>query len=287
MLIGYIASRTLHLDKRSISALVIYFITPAIVFYGTASIPFSSQTIALPLIAFAFFTLSGIAARYICRVFGLQKHENMIAFMGGNGNTGYYGIPLVIAVLWEQFFPYAVLVGLGALLHENSIGMYYLARATFTPQQAIRKVLTMPTLYGFLLGCLAALIGVKFGPFIQDFFVMYKHVYIVVWMMIIGIGLDRQGLAGTINWKFLCYNLFHKFVIMPVIFIGGSIVMCSLFPALLEFQQVFFLISIVPIAAGTISLAIEFKQDVYQAALCVVVSTILALPLVPILIFYI
>jgi predicted permease len=82
MIIGYIAAKKLSLDKRSISALVIYFITPVIVFYGTAKISFSLDTLLLPLLSFMFFSVSGIIARYIGKFIpALQPYQAMVGFM--------------------------------------------------------------------------------------------------------------------------------------------------------------------------------------------------------------
>lgn len=154
MLIGYCAARVLQLDKKSISGLVIYFITPVIVFYGTASMKFSADVVVLPLLAYACFTVSWFFAKYLCKYFGLKKYESMIWLLWWNGNTGYYGIPFIVAIMGNEYFPHAVLVWLWALLFENTFGMYFLARSSFTSKQAIRKVLSMPTIYGFILGLL-------------------------------------------------------------------------------------------------------------------------------------
>jgi predicted permease len=56
--------------------------------------------------------------------------------------------------------------------------------------------------------------------------------------------------------------------------------MTIIYPPLANYQQVYMLMSIVPLAAGSISLAIEFKQDVYNVALSVVVSTLIAMPII-------
>lgn len=280
MIIGYIAAKQLSLDKRSISALVIYFITPLIVFYGTAKISFSVDTLLLPLLSFLLFSISGIIARYMGKCTpALQSHQAIVGFMGWNGNTGYFGIPLILGLLWESYFSYAILVGLGALLFENTIGMYFLAQDQFSGKQALKKVASMPTIYGFLLGAITSYLGIHLSSSIDAMFQMYKSCYIVMGMMIIGIGLYRED-KGHVSYPFLIYNLLHKFLLMPLVFrmILQSIVM--IYPSFAAYQQVYMLISIVPLAAGSISLAIEFKQDVYNVALSVVVSTLIAIPII-------
>lgn len=279
--IGRYAAKTLSLDKRSISALVIYFITPVIVFYGTSQVPFSLTTLVVPIISLLLFALCGFIARQIAYICWFSVSErNLLSFMWWNGNTGYFGIPLVLWVLGEHYLGYAVLVGLWALLYENTLGMYYLASTTFSPQKALKKVLSMPTIYGFICGVIVSAIWISFPESVHTFFLQYKAAYIVIGMMIIGIGLSRTD-SWTINHSFILFSLLQKLIVMPLVWYFMFLLLVQVFPSFLPFQSTFYLISLVPIAAWTISLAIEFKYDVYQPAVCVLISTCLALITAP------
>jgi predicted permease len=101
----------------------------------------------------------------------------------------------------------------------------------------------------------------------------------VIGMMIIGIGLYREE-TGAISIPFLCYNLVHKFLIMPCLFFMLFFVSSTLISSIQPFASVYYLISIVPLAAGSISLAIEFKHDIYNVAMSVLISTLVALPII-------
>jgi predicted permease len=201
--------------------------------------------------------------------------------MGWNWNTWYFWIPLVLAVLWEQYLGYAILVWLWALLHENTLGMYYLASKEFNGKEAIKKVCKMPTIYGFIAWSCASFAQIWFSPWMHDFFLQYKAAYVVLGMMIIWIGLYTHE-KWSIEINYILVNLLQKFLFMPIIFYVGFLVVSHFFPSILPYQQTFYLISLVPIAAWTISLAFEFIYDVYQCSLCVLISTCIALFTTPI-----
>ncbi len=50
--------------------------------------------------------------------------SNILAFATGSGNTGYFGIPVGIALFGEKVLPVFIIAGFGFILFENSLGFF-------------------------------------------------------------------------------------------------------------------------------------------------------------------
>ena len=70
-------------------------------------------------------------------------------------NTGYFGIPLIIALFASSGLSIAVFATLGKILYESTLGYYLIAKCHGTAKGAAYKVLKAPILYAFLLGIAA------------------------------------------------------------------------------------------------------------------------------------
>jgi predicted permease len=151
--LGALALKRFKTDKDSISTLLIYFFAPVIVFTGVAQASPTSSTLLLPVL---FFTISCLVClvtfRFSKSVWPNSTEPNILAMASGSGNTGYFGIPITTALFGNEILPTVVLCILGVTLFENSLGYYLVARSKNSKQEALRRLLKLPTLYAFLIG---------------------------------------------------------------------------------------------------------------------------------------
>lgn len=284
ILLGYIASRRLSAQKETVAKMLIYIIAPAVIFYGAYTTPISAAYLSLPILFYILCSLLCLLFLAIGTwIYKRDTTKNILAFTAGTGNTGYFGLPVISAVLGEQAFSIAVLSILGFVLYENTIGFFITARGNFTARQSVLKVAKLPTIYAFAVGLTLNLLHVQLGEIAVTTIGQFKGAYTLLGMMIIGMGLASVSIKN-IDTKFLSLTFFAKFCVWPILM--GSLILLD--QHTLQFyspaiHNVMLVMSIVPLAANTVALATELKTHPEKAAVAVLLSTLFALFFIPLI----
>ncbi|MFC1770731.1 AEC family transporter [Candidatus Margulisiibacteriota bacterium] len=282
MLLGFLATRFLNVQRESISRLLIYVILPVIVFFGAYQAPISWSIFMLPVI---FYLLSSIISFVFYsigkKIWISDSTKNLLAHASATGNTGYFGLPLVFLLLSEQAFSYAVLVIMGISLFENSLGFFYVAKGSHSTRDSLLRVAKLPVLYAFVLGFLFNTLGIKLPSILFTTLSHFKGAYTVLGMMLLGMGLVYVGFHH-IDWKYMGLAFTAKFLVWPLV-IGLLIFTDANFFNFYnpDIYKVMLIMSIVPLAINNVAFAIELKVHPEKSAITVLLSTILALFLIP------
>lgn len=283
--LGYIAARRLQAQKETVARLLIYIIAPAVVFYGTYSAKLDFAHLSLPILFFALGTLSALAFLGIGSVvYPNDSTKNILAFAAGTGNTGYFGLPLVLALLGDSAFSVAVLTIMGVVFFENTVGFFLTAKGHHTMKESVMKVVRLPAVYAFVMGILLNLANVHLGDTLITTIGYFKGAYTLLGMMIIGMGLATVTVKH-IDKTFIGLAFLAKFIVWPVMIMGIIAIDKAVFhlytPAI---YSILTLMSIVPLAANTVSVATELKVHPDKAAVAVLLSTVFALFYIPLIV---
>lgn len=283
IVLGYIAGKKLGAHRETIATIMLYMISPLIIFNGVFYTPMSGSVLLLPFLTF-------IIASFLCLSFYKiggnlweDASKNIMAFSAGSGGTGYFGVPLAMMILNPQTEGIYIMSLLGVSLYENSLGYFISAKGLYTPKESLYKLLKLPTIYAFFGALLLNLLHFPMPEIFQDFMGHIKGVYIVLGMMIIGLGLS--GLTDfKLDYKFVGMTFFAKFLVWPfLVFL------------LIQIDTYFFniydsnayhaltLLAIVPLAFNTVIMATEMKSNPEKTAATVLLSTLFALIYVPIM----
>jgi malate permease and related proteins len=281
ILLGFLAGRMLDARKETVASLLIYIIAPLVIFHGVVTTPLSVATVMLPLLFFALCCVTCGLAYVTGRLVWKDTTANIFAFTGGTGNTGYFGIPVAIALFGDAALGPMALATLGFVLYECTLGIYVTARGKYSARQSIRKILLLPSIYAFLIGIAVNLAQVPLNETYHAFALNMRGSYSVLGMMLIGL-----GLADVRRWKpdfrFFSLTFLFKFALWPglmalVLFIDSAF--------LHSYDQLtrgcMVLLSVVPLAANTVAWATELKAQPEKAAMAVLASTIFALFYIP------
>lgn len=278
---GIFARRKLQLDRESIAKLVIYMVAPIVMFANILQIELKPEYIAVP---FGFMAMSCL----ICFLFFRLSHfffpnplPNLIGFSSGNANTGYFGLPVAIAIFGPDVTGLYMLFILGFLLFENTYGFYVLARGNFTAKEAIQRLLKLPAFYAFSLAIPLNLLGLRLSQPLVDFSASFRGAYSILGMMIVGMGVAEVK-SWKMDWSFIGTLFLSKFVVWPLmaaafIFIDQS--WLHVFDS--RVHQMMILISCCPLAANTVAFSVMLKTEPEKAALSVLASTIFAVFYIP------
>ena len=282
ILIGFIAGRTLKTKGENIAPLLIYIIAPIVVFTGIMSAPLDPSKLALP---FLFFTLCCVLCLiffYALGFFWKAPIKNILAFSTATGNTGYFGLPIAIFLFGEEAFSIAVLIALGFILYENTLGFFITARGHHTTLESLGRVLRLPTVYAFILAVIFNLSNIQLGSALTELGINFRGTYSVLGMMLIGLGVS-QLTSIKLDFRFIGTALSLKFLVWPIVVSGMILLDKSTvqFFSPLEYQ-VMLLMSIVPLPANSVALAMELGTAPEKVATAVLISTVFALFYIPI-----
>ncbi|MBW7874638.1 MAG: AEC family transporter [Candidatus Cloacimonetes bacterium] len=278
---GFLASRYLLVDKEHIARLLIFFITPSVVFLGLVQGPNILEALAIPLIFCALGYLICLFHLKLAPLFFSEQETRLLALGMSTGNTGYFGIPVTAMLLGTEAIASAVLCAIGQTLFENSLGYYTLARHNITPSMALRRALRLPGLHVFWICLVVGLLSWKWPPIVIEVTTLLKGAYAPLGMMIVGMGLASVKLSD-VNSRLLIYSVAGK----PLIWLMcvGMVLWCDSISVQLISPltaKVMLFQAVTPMAANTVAFASETGCAPGKAALIVMVSTMLGLIITP------
>ncbi|MEI6222622.1 MAG: AEC family transporter [bacterium] len=282
--IGFLAGKFLKTDKEEIAKLVIYCITPMVIFNKVINTEITISALSIPVLIFVLLSAGCIVAYKFSRFLWKDHTRNIFAFAAVSGNTGYFGLPVAIALFDEKVVGLYVFALLGGVVFENTVGFFITARGKHTVKESLLKVVKLPTLYAFFLGLLVNVLHLKLGTAYVDFSTTFQGGYTLLGMMLVGFGI--AGLSKVeFDGKFIGATFVTKFLLWPAIFFA----IIFLDKSFIHFYndatyRILTLYAIVPMAANTVALASLHKIHPEKAALAVLLSTIFALVYVPFMI---
>jgi len=273
---GFIAGRWIGVKGEHIAPLLIYLITPLVIGGALLRAPLSASTILLPLMMFVLCCSICLAAYSVFRRDIPSPTINVLAFASGNANSGYFALPVGIALFGEEAMPLIVLAGFGFLMFENTLGVFMMALGNFSARDALRRVLRLPTVYAFALGLLANALGVSLSPKSTEFLLMLRHTYSVLGMMLLGLGLAAMKNFRP-DFRFLGSTLVVKHLAWPI---AASCILwfehATLGALSLDERRIFLFMSVLPLATNTVAWATLLKAEPEKASCAVLLSTLVA-----------
>lgn len=283
ILLGFIAGRWLGVDRHSVAAMVFYLLLPMVILSGVMQTTITIGVLLLPVVLF-FISCGLCGVMYYCA--GLKwrdSRRNILALSAGNGNTGYFGLPVAMMILPPEQAGIYVMALLGVTLYENSLGYFITARGQHTAKESLNKIIKLPSLYAFLLGLLLNFCTIKIPDVITPFVGHVRGAYSILGMMMIGLGLATiERLRFDI--AFIGVAFLAKFIVWPFVALGLIYLdthWLHLFSQ--PIHHALFIISIVPMAANTVVIATLLKSEPEKIAMAVLLSTLVALISVPIM----
>lgn len=281
--LGFIAGKYLKASKETVARLLIYMIAPAVIFNYVLTTQLTANVLSLPILFFVLCCSMCLLFFFISKHLWSDSTKNILSFTSGTGNTGYFGLPVAIALFGNDIAGLVVLSTLGFILYENSLGFFITARGHHTVKESLIRVMKLPTIYAFLIALILNLAGVKFGQGYADFAALFKGAYTILGMMLIGLGLASIS-SYKFDFKFLTVAFLAKFIVWPVVILTIITLDKMFFGFFTEqIHKVMLLMSIVPLAANTVAYATELNAHPDKASFAVLTSTVVALFYIPLI----
>jgi malate permease and related proteins len=274
---GFILGRFLTIDLKTVGALAIYCFTPIVGFGGAAQLDITPSILLLPIITFILASMVGMFLFILGhKILADKSLAYLLPVATGSGNTGYFGLPLAIALFGSDVTGIYLLGNLGVVVFESTIGYYFINRGVLTPKQAILRVIKLPLLYALALGLLIAAFSIDLPAPALKLWELSKGAYVCVGMMIVGIALGQQR-TFSISLPLLGLGILGKFLIWPLLaftFVYFDTEMMDWLTPIM--RQCILLISLAPMAANLAAYAAQNNMKVDQAAGLILITTLIA-----------
>ena len=282
--IGFISARKLEVEGKGISKLLFYIIVPLVFAHGISKMQIQHQYLLLPVFIFFISCALCLSHYRIARKLYHDKSANILAFASGNGNIGYFGIPVAMILFEPPLVGVYMTMVIGIMLYETTLGYYITTKGDFSTREAIRKMTRLPMLHGALIGLLMSLGGWSFPEFSEGFFTSIRGAYSTLGMMVVGIGL--AGVTSVkIDWRFISMAFIVKFIGWPLM-VGGLIWLdvhaMGLFSP--QVHHTAMLLSFMPLAVNSVIFATLLDAEPEKMATAVFLSTLFALFFIPVMV---
>ena len=274
IVLGFVVGKAQNVDLKSVAVLAIYGITPIVAFGSAARLEFTPTLILLPIITFVMAAMVGFASLYLGRIIKNESYRFLLPVACGSGNTGYFGLPVAIALFGVDVAGIYFLATLGVVVFETTIGYYYMARGSVSPRESIMRVAKLPVLYALAFGLIFSAANIDLPETATKLWELSKNTYIVIGMMIAGIGLSTSK-SFSLKAPLLGVALTGKFILWPLLAIAFKALDTGLLSV--EMHNLILVMSVTPIAANLTAYAAANDGPVSEAAMLVLITTVIAI----------
>lgn len=283
VLMGYIAGKYSNVDRDSIASLLFYFVAPVVFFAIPTSTKLTFSEMGITAITFSLCTSLSVFCYWLYGKIWQDSHRNILSLSSGTGNSGYVVLPVAATIFDDYTLSIYALGLIGISLYEMSVGNYYCAMEAGCFKQRVLKVMKLPLINAFFLGCIMSLMGFQLPNFFDDFINNMKGSYSILGMLTIGLALAKITVF-EFDWKFIGAAFGSKFVLYPIVFNTFILVDKYIFGYLdVSYYNALQLLCVAPLAANTIVIASLYKMHPEKMATAVLLSLLFVLIYMPLM----
>lgn len=269
--VGYLLERRIKVDKRTLSRLAIYVLTPCLVFSSIINSEVDPSQFGRMTAYVITFTLIMIALGYLSgRLLGWSPQEIKALMLSiAFTNSGNMGLSIILFTFGEDGFALGATYFVATNLTANTLAAFIAAHGRGSLGHTLLQVLKLPGIYAFALALLLRPLG-ELPAIVMRPVSLIAQAQIPVMLMMLGVQLAQTRLGSRL-----------KDVSVGVILrlIGGAAVAFVLAPFMgltgLA-RQVAIAQSSTPAAVSSALMAIEFGADADYVASVIFFSTLLS-----------
>ncbi len=279
--LGYIGGRWLDVHLQSLATVAIYLVAPIVNFGAMARMHFDAAWIALPFLVLAMSTSIGIITWKAAQARWKGPLANLVAMSSVTGNTGYFGLPLVMALFGPDWAGIYLFMNVALVLSEIGLGYYFGARGHADIKGALKKVARLPIFYAVLAGLAFNMTGWTLPEAATRYWTYATGAWVFIGMMLMGVALGRMEKL-EIDFRLATWLLVPKFILWPLagfVVVMADMMIFDAFPT--EVRQMILIFTAVPLAGNLVAYAVNLNLHPERAAPIVLASTVLALITIP------
>lgn len=282
ILIGFLVKKAFNVDRKTLGKILIYTLAPVIIFNAAYKSGISKEIFSSQIVLLIICSIIAISVYFFAKLFYKDMRPNMLAISVAQSNAGYFGIPVANLLFNEQQLSMYISSLLGLTIFEATLGYFFLARGKHSFIESIKRLFKLPFLYAFLFGYLIKYLNIALGDNYDFIYTNSKGAYTILGLMMIGINLGEISKL-LIDWGFSLLSLLTKFLVWPALILLVIWVDSFTIGIFSEYMKVnMILLSLMPLPLNPIILASDLSIDPEKITIAVLISTLLALFVIPI-----
>lgn len=284
ILIGFVAGKIYKLSTVQYGYMVAFILAPLVSFGAILQLDFKLEYIFLPFVVAVLCSIISISSFKISRLFLSGTLPNLVGMAASAGNTGFFGIPIFLLFFPASMLGVYLLANLGMQIAEVSVGYYIASRGNATIQESLRKLLKMPPLWAAFIAIILNIFNFNMPDIMHVYWEKMLGAWLIFGMMMIGIALAScQNLRPDI--KFCTVMMSVRFIMWPLLTI--AIVLADIYVFRLLNSNIYFILAVfalVPLPGNSVALSATLGLHPDKMAFAVVLSTLIAAIMTPLLI---
>jgi malate permease and related proteins len=281
---GALLSRYKQLDIKPLLILVLYYLSPILIFDTLMTAEVSQQDVTL---TFAFSLLNLLllwgTANGVGKLFKLPINDIAgLTLISAFTNSVNYGIPLVLLAFGQLGLDKASVYIVLQMVIVNTVGIYFAARSHFTIKNAIKSVFSLPAIYAALFALLFRSFDLSLPSGIASGFSMIAEAYSPVVLAILGVQMmnvktDKlDSKTQTAFWT----GLGIRVLVAPLL----ALLCLSILNIDGILHSVLLVLACMPVAVNAGILAEKFSASPKIVTKCILWTTLLSFIVLPFLI---
>lgn len=193
---GFILARTLDVDARSLSRLMMYFFTPALIFGSVYRTQFSGEYVSISFFSIIITVLMGIVTWVLVKV---MRYDRLTASAFALGvlfvNAGNYGLPLILFAYGEDGLARAAIYFTVSAILVQTLAIFIAARGRTSALGALLSVFKLPLVYAVVFGLVLNAIGFAMPDPIMKSVDLASSAAVPVMLVVLGLELARATMG--------------------------------------------------------------------------------------------
>ncbi|MEK3724225.1 AEC family transporter [Paenibacillus sp. FSL H8-0034] len=278
---GMLLRRYRGLDTKAISTLSLYVLSPALIFdtLTKAQLSFDDVYKTVAFSVLNLLLLWGIAS-ILGRVLKLPPAERAgLTMVSTFTNSVNYGLPLVLLAFGQLGLEKASVYVIGQIFIVNTIGVYFAARSHFSVRQAMKSILTLPSIYAAALAVIVRSLHIGIPEGLDKGIMMLSAAYAPVVLTVLGAQMVnsrsaawKPGLQKAL-WTGISIRLLLSpllaLLVLAILHIDGTLF------------SVLFILASMPAAVNAFMLAEQFDASPQFVARCILWTTLASFLVLP------
>ena len=270
---GYLFGRITKIDLKSINLFIMYVSTPCLIFSSIIEGNVSFGTASEIIIAGTTIVLIGLAVSYFL-IKSLKKDLSIFLNPVVFPNTGNLGLPLVLFAFGESALDYAIIFTTVVFFLHFSVGIFIL-----NGPKKVCEIFKAPLVYAVIVPIIFNKTGITIDPGINTSIKLLGTTCIPLMMFSLGHKLSETKI---VDYAEDCIIGFLRIILGILL----SITICNLLNVNNEISKILILQYSMPAAVFNFILADRYNKSPEKVASIVFVSTILSIPVIPIILYY-
>ena len=270
--VGILAERTLHIDKKHLSRLAIYILTPCLVFSLISNSTVDPAQFALIVVYAVVMTvvmcLVALIAGRLLRWPG--PNVDGLVLSTAFFNAGNFGLSVVLFTFGEAGLEFASVFFVASSFATHTLATFFANRSRGGGAKALLKVFSLPAPYAVVLALVFRALGWTMPEVLGKPLELIARAAVPVLLMMLGLQLSQTRIRKRFK------DISVGVVLRLVVGAAAAVAIAPLIGLQGLARQVAIVEASTPTAVSSALLAIEFDADAEFVASVIFVSTLLS-----------